>query len=127
MITAAQCVAAKAYLNQNLGNAPRVLRQDIALGKLDYQLNQSNHLNVTFNWRNWQEPISSAFASVTGGSSSTAGLDSSFNSFIQDRFLIATWNKVIGTDKVNQFLYQFGRDHNYSSNVPNPVSSGRSA
>jgi hypothetical protein len=44
-ITAAQCAAALSFIaTDSLGTFPRLLRQDIALGKLDYQINTSNHI-----------------------------------------------------------------------------------
>jgi len=109
-VSAVQCAAAKSYiLNDNLGTFPRLLRQDIALGKIDYQANASNHFNVVFNWRNWFEPLSTAPAT-----SANSGLTTSANPWIQDRFVIATWNKVIGNNKVNQLLYQYGSDNGFS-------------
>jgi len=55
-VSAAQCAGAKNYiLDDNLGTFPRLLTQDVALGKVDYQLNQSNHINAVFNWRDWYE------------------------------------------------------------------------
>jgi len=110
-ITAAQCAAAVNYiLTQNLGTFPRELVQDVAFDKIDYQLSANHHLNVAFNWRNWFEPNGTAFAS-----SNNSGLTTATDSFIQDRFLIATWNAVIGGNKVNQLLYQFGQDHSYTT------------
>jgi len=89
----------------NEGTFQRELTQNIGLAKLDYQLDQSDHINATFNWRDWFEPISSAFASANN-SGETAGS----NVELQDRFVIATWNRVIGGSKVNQLLYQYGVD-----------------
>ncbi len=39
-----------------LGAFPRTLDQDVFFGKLDYVLNQSNHLSAAFNWQDWKEP-----------------------------------------------------------------------
>jgi outer membrane receptor protein involved in Fe transport len=94
----AECGAANNFINSVvLGNFPRFLRQDIELVKLDYQLNASNHLNVVTNIRDWSQP--------TFVTQSAAG------SQAQERFVIATWNTVIGTDKVNELRYQWGVDH----------------
>jgi len=118
-ITAAQCTAAKNFVNSQQGSIPRLLTQDIALGKIDYQVTQSNHVNATFNWRNWQEPISTSFASAAN-----SGLTSNQNNFFQDRFVILSWDKVISTDKVNELRYQYSQDHSFqswpaSSQIPN--------
>ena len=118
-ITALQCTAAKGFVNSQLGSFPRLLTQDIGLGKIDYQVTQSNHVNATFNWRNWQEPISTSFASAAN-----SGLTSNQNNFYQDRFIIISWDKVISTDKVNELRYQYSQDHSFqswpsSSQIPN--------
>ncbi len=116
-INAAQCGDAKNFiLNDELGTYPRVLAQDVAFGKLDYQLNQANHINATFDWRDWKEPNGTAFASSNNSGVSTAG-----TAYLQNRFLILTWNTVIGNDKVNQVLYQFGQDHSFSVLPQNDV------
>jgi hypothetical protein len=116
-ITTAQCAAAKSFiLNDELGTFPRLLQQDVGLGKVDYQLNQANHVNAVFNWRDWQEPNGTAFASTANSGVSTAG-----TSYLQNRFVIATWNTLIGGDKVNQVLYQFGQDHSFSALPVNDV------
>ncbi len=114
-ISALQCTSAKGFINnENLGSYGRLLQQDVALGKIDYQATASDHVNFTFNWRNWKEPLSQAFASA-----SNTGLTSGTESIIQDRFIIATWDKVIGSNKVNELRYQYGQDHVFSSPNPN--------
>jgi len=63
-ITAAQCTAARdLILNENLGTFPRLLKQDVELVKLDYQLGTANHFNVVANVRDWRQPNGTAFAS----------------------------------------------------------------
>jgi len=85
-----------------IGQFPRSLRQDIELVKLDYQLNQANHLNVVANIRDWKQPADPAL--LTGGSTS----------YVQDRFIIANWTMVTSNNKVNEFRYQWGQDHSFS-------------
>jgi len=116
-ITAAQCAAAKNWvLNQNLGTFPREIKQDIGFGKIDYQINQANHFSSAFNWRNWNEPSNTSFASAQN-----SGLAASSNYFIQDRFVIATWSTLIGNNKVNEVRYQFGEDNTFQLwNAPPP-------
>jgi hypothetical protein len=122
-VSAVQCAAAKSYiLNDNLGIFPRELVQDVALGKIDYQANASNHFNAVFNWRDWFEPLSTAPATVAN-----SGLTTSANPWLQDRFVIGTWNKVIGNDKVNQLFYQYGSDNSYSQLRGGPGPSSLTA
>jgi hypothetical protein len=103
----AQCAAAKNWVSTSeIGVFARELRQDIGFGKFDYQLNQANHINAGFTWRNWNIPRGTAFAS-----SQNSGLTANSDNFIQDRFVIVTWNTIIGSNKVNELRYQFGEDH----------------
>ena len=106
-VTANQCGDALNYIyHSNEGAFPRLLTQEVALTKLDYQVDPSDHVNAVFNWRDWYEPISTAFAS-----SNNSGETTGTNTNIQDRFVIATWNRVMGGNKVNQLLYQYGVDY----------------
>jgi hypothetical protein len=107
LVSAADCAAAKSYiLNHFLGVFPEELWQDIELVKLDYQINQSNHVNAVTNVRDYELPIPDSLQNNSNGS------------FIQDRFTIATLNTVIGSNKVNEFRYQWGLD-----NVINPKNT----
>ena len=57
-VSTSACGNAKAFITTDLlGAFPRNLKQDIFLGKLDYQLNQANHLSAVFNWQNWAGAI----------------------------------------------------------------------
>ena len=104
--TAAQCAAAKNFaLTQVVGNFPRSLRQDIEFLKLDYQLNSSNHINVTGNIRDWKNP-SAGLGNAAPGTTT---------SFLMNRFVIANWTMLIGSNKVNEVRYQWGVDNAWSA------------
>ena len=109
VITQNQCSAAKNWaLNDNLGTFPRELRQDVLFGKIDYQVNQANHVNAAFDWRNWYVPNGTAYASVAN-----SGLGAQANLFIQDRFAIVSWDSVMSSNKVNELRYQWGEDNTW--------------
>jgi hypothetical protein len=100
---AAQCQAAKDYIFAHyIGVYPRHLRQDVELVKLDYQLNQSNHLNVVTNIRDYDQ---SSPESLQNGNAAA---------YLQDRFVIGNWNLVIGNNKVNELRYQWGLDEDFN-------------
>jgi hypothetical protein len=102
--SAAQCQAAKDYFNTHfVGAFPRILKQDVELVKLDYQLNSSNHMSAVANIRDWDHANSTLLQTQSSGS------------FIQDRFVIANWSTVIGSNKVNELRYQYGIDHTFSA------------
>jgi len=97
------CANAKNFATNNIvGTFPRSLAQEVQLLKFDYQLNQSNHISIVGNLRDWRQPTS--LQSVSGGTS-----------YLQDRFAIATVTTVIGTDKVNELRYQYGVDNSFST------------
>ena len=106
------CANGKAFITEDLlGAFPRNLRQDVALGKLDYQLNQANHLSAVFNWQNWQEPNGyDTRATVPNG-----GVTQNGHGGTHERFFIANWTTTISSNKVNEVRYQFGRDFEFDT------------
>ena len=117
----AACTAAKSFITTDLlGAFPRDLKQDVFLGKLDYQLNQSNHLSAVFNWQNWAEPYGySTSPTVNNGGANQNGTGGT-----HERFLIANWTSTISADMVNDFRFQWGRDFEFdSTNGPGPSVS----
>jgi hypothetical protein len=111
-VTATQCTNAKAFINTDLlGAFARTIKQDVFLGKLDYQFNATNHLNVVFNWQNWQAPFGyDTRSTVTNGGATQNG-----NGGTHERFLIANWTSAFSSDKVNEVRFQFGRDFEFDS------------
>ncbi len=104
------CNNAKAFITDDLlGAFPRNLQQDVFLGKLDYQLNQRNHLSAVFNWQNWKEPYGyNTAATVNNGGATQNGPGGT-----HERFFIANWTSVISSNKVNEVRYQWGRDFEF--------------
>ena len=119
--SAAACTAAKSFVSTDLlGAFARDLKQDVFLGKLDYQLNQANHLSAVFNWQNWEEPDGyNTFPTVSNG-----GVTQNGTGGTHERFLIANWDTSISNNKVNDFRFQWGRDFEFdSTNGPGPSVS----
>jgi hypothetical protein len=116
--TATQCASAKSFITTSLlGAYSRNLKQDVFLGKLDYQFNQTNHLSGVFNWQNWAEPDGYNTAPTVNN----GGVTQNGNGGTHERFLIANWNTTISTNKVNDFRFQWGRDFEFdSTNGPGP-------
>ena len=55
-LTSAQCTTAAQYLISLQNSYPRNIKQDIFFPKIDYQLNDKNHVSASFNWQNFHEP-----------------------------------------------------------------------
>jgi len=119
--SATDCANAKTFITADLlGAFQRNLKQDVFLGKLDYQLNQANHLNAVFNWQNWGEPYGyNTSPTVNNGGATQNGTGGT-----HERFFIANWNTTVGSNKVNDFRFQWGRDFEFdSTNGPGPAVS----
>ena len=119
--TSTECSAASGFISTTLDGAfPRDLRQNVFLGKLDYQLNDANHLSAVFNFQDWAEPYGyNTSATVNNGGATQNGYGAT-----HERFLIATWTSTISTSMLNEVRFQWGRDFEYdSTNSPGPAAS----
>jgi hypothetical protein len=115
------CANAKSFItDDNLGAFARNLKQDIFLGKLDYQVNGNNHVSAVFNWQNWQEPFGYNTApTVNNGGATQNGAGGT-----HERFFIANWTSTYSGNKVNEFRYAWGRDFEFdSTNSGGPSAS----
>ena len=108
--TATECAAATGFISTSLDGAfPRTLKQNVFLGKLDYQLNDANHLSAVFNFQDWAEPYGyNTSATVNNGGATNNGYGAT-----HERFLIATWTSTISTSMLNEVRFQWGRDFEY--------------
>jgi hypothetical protein len=115
------CANAKTFVTTDLlGAFQRDLKQDVFLGKLDYQFNAANRLNAVFNWQNWGEP----YGYNTSPTVNNGGATQNGKGGTHERFFIANWNTTIGSNKVNDFRFQWGRDFEFdSTNGPGPAVS----
>ena len=120
-VTATQCSSAKTFItNDLLGAFPRNLKQDVLLGKLDYELNHTNHLSAVFNWQNWQEP----FGYNTAPTVNNGGATQNGSGGTHERFFIGNWTKTFSSNMVNEFRYGWGRDFEFdTTNSPGPSAS----
>jgi hypothetical protein len=120
-VTAAQCSSAKSFITTGLlGAFPRDLKQDVFFGKLDYQLNQTNHLSAVFNLQDWKEP----YGYNTAPTVNNGGATQNGNGGTHERFFIGNWTMNISSNMVNEVRYQWGRDFEFDgTNSPGPSAS----
>jgi hypothetical protein len=116
-ISAAQCAAAKTYVNSLSGPGNRNLKQDIFFPRIDYQLNSNNHISVDFNFQDYHQPNGyTTSATANNGSVSTNG-----RADFHERFFIANWEHVISPSMANVARFQWGKDLEVTSaNAPGP-------
>lgn len=108
----AQCDSAKTFITTELlGAFARNLKQDVFLGKFDYQLNQANHLSAVFNLQNWQEP----YGYNTAPTVNNGGATQNGKGGTHERFFIANWTTNLSNNKVNDVRIQWGRDFEFDS------------
>jgi hypothetical protein len=115
------CSAAKTFINTDLlGAFARNLKQDVFLGKLDYELNHANHLSAVFNWQNWQEP----YGYNTAPTVNNGGATQNGSGGTHERFFIGNWTSTFSSNKVNELRFQWGRDFEFdSTNSGGPSAS----
>lgn len=119
--SATDCTNGKSFItNDLLGAFPRNLKQDVFLGKLDYQMNSTNHLSAVFNWQDWQEPDGYNTAPTVNNGGVTQNGDGGTH----ERFFIANWTSAFSSNKVNEVRYQWGRDFEFDgTNSGGPSAS----
>lgn len=115
--------AGSAYYQQGLniissftGTVPRTLDQVINMPKLDYQINERNHLSVMYN--RMRESSPNGFQTQT---SVSYGRGSFGNDYVKEDFGIARLTSQLSNSMINEALVQYGRDFEYTmSDAPLP-------
>jgi len=105
-LTSTQCSEANGYLSSLIGGYPRTAVQDLAFGKIDYQLNQSNRLSSSFDWDDFHSPNSYNTGTTVANNSVTANGPA----VTHTRFFVANWDSTLTNTIVNNFRFQWGLD-----------------
>jgi hypothetical protein len=118
--------SATAYYNQGLqiinsflGPVPRTGDQVINFPKLDWQVNERNHVTVQFNRQRWDSP-----AGLQTQASNFYGRSSFGNDYVKEDFGIIRWMNTLNNSTINEVGFQFGRDFEYETSqnpTPNEV------
>jgi hypothetical protein len=108
-----------------LGTVPRTSNQALNFPKLDWQINDKNHLSLQYNRFRRSSP-----AGYQTQASNFYGRASFGNDFVKEDFGIARLTTVLSPNMVNQLLFQYGRDFEYSTSqtpLPNelPLSNNQ--
>lgn len=127
-VTASQCSAANAYLFGQLGSYPRATNQDVGFGKVDYQINNRNHLGTSFDFMNYRAP--NAYSTAPSYSNLSLGTNGSY--VFHERIFVANLDSTISSTTINNLRFQWGRDlevagSNASApyvNIPNVMAYG---
>ncbi|HEY0758819.1 MAG TPA: carboxypeptidase regulatory-like domain-containing protein [Acidisarcina sp.] len=120
LVSASQCTAAINYLLGLSGSYPRVQKQDIFFPRLDYQLNDRNHISVNFNFGNYKSPSGYSPGPTVSNSSITTNGTTNYH----ERFLIGNWSSAFTANTANEVIAQWGRDLETAGvNAPGPSVS----
>ncbi len=103
-------------LDSLLGAVPRTGNQVILFPKLDYQLNDRNHLILQYNRLRWNSP-----GGIQTSASDTYGVNSFGNDFVKEDWGIARWNLFVTANLLNEARYQYGRDFEVEFSQPPSV------
>jgi hypothetical protein len=100
-------------LQSDLGTVSRFGDQEINTPKLDYQINQKEHVSFLYHRLRWDSP---------GGVQTTGtddyGVDTWGNDFVKLDYGVAKLTSLISTNISNELLYQYGRELNDESQQP---------
>jgi hypothetical protein len=100
-------------LNSDLGTVPRIGDQEINTPKLDWQINNKEHVSFLYHRLRWDSP---------GGVQTTGtddyGVDTWGNDYVKLDYGVAKLTSMVSTSISNELLYQYGRELNAESQQP---------
>jgi len=97
-------------LNSALGQVSRFGYQEINTPKLDWQLNQKQHVSVLFHRLRWDSP-----GGVQTSASDNYSRDAQGNDFVKLDYGVAKLTSLISANISNEVLYQYGRELDYET------------
>ena len=87
------------------GVVPRTAGQIILFPKLDWQLNDRNHLSLQYNYLRWNSPHGALTQTAT-----SYGIASFGDDHVTDDVLIGRWNTFLTANLMHELRVQYGRD-----------------
>lgn len=98
-------------LTTMLGSVPRVGDQTIYFPKIDWQLNQKNHVSVEANRMRWTSP-----AGIQTSPAVAYGMRSFGNDYVRDSWMVGKLDSFITPALSNEARYMYSRDFEYEFN-----------
>jgi len=112
-ITQAQVNSAMTFLANLTGQVPRQGNQNIEFPKLDWHINPSNILTLSYNRMRWYSP-----AGIQTNAVASYGIASIGNDYVHDDMWIARLNSTFGSNITNEALVQVNKDFEFEFNQP---------
>ena len=95
------------------GLVPRTASQIILFPKLDWQLNDRNHLSIQYNYLRWNSPHGALTQTAASYGVSSFGDD-----HVTDDVLIGRWNTFLTANLMHELRVQYGRDFESELSAP---------
>ena len=115
-LTSAQVDNALSFLQSISGPVPRTGDQKLFLPKLDWIINDSNTLTVSYNRLRWESP-----AGIQTQATNTRAIDNFGDDFVQIDAVNVKLASTITPMLLNEFRFQWGRDNEFQfSQAPAP-------
>jgi hypothetical protein len=107
-----------AAVSGELGEVPRYGHQDINLPKLDWQVNDRNHVSFLYNRLRWDSP-----AGVQTNSTATYSTAGFGKDFVKVDYGLARLETVVTGNIANELRFQYGRELNdETAQTPTPYA-----
>ncbi len=100
-------------LQADLGTVPRTGYQEINTPKLDWQINQKQHVSFLYHRLRWDSP-----GGVQTSATNDYGLDTWGNDFVKLDYGVAKLTSLLSPKISNELLYQYGRELNDETQQP---------
>lgn len=95
------------------GLVPRTASQIILFPKLDWQVNDRNHLSLQYNYLRWKSPHGALTQTAT-----SYGVASFGDDHVTDDVLIGRWNTFLTANLMHELRVQYGRDFEAEFSAP---------
>jgi hypothetical protein len=100
-------------LMDETGLVPRSASQLILFPKLDWQLNDRNHLSLQYNYLRWNSPHGALTQTAA-----SYGISSFGDDHVTDDVLIGRWNTFLTANLMHELRVQYGRDFESEFSAP---------
>ncbi len=94
-----------------LGTVPRIGKQVIYFPKIDWQVNQRNHVSVEANQMRWSSP-----AGIQTAPAVAYGMASFGNDYVRDNWIVGKLDSFITNKWSNEARFMYGRDFEFEFN-----------
>jgi carboxypeptidase family protein len=105
--------AGLAALNTDIGTAPHAGYQEINTPKLDWQVNEREHVSFLYHRLRWDSP-----GGVQTASTDHYAFDTNGNDFVKLDYGVTKLTSLITSNISNELLYQYGRELNDEGQQP---------